>query len=142
MLSRFRRETVREAAREPDADTEAAPQTPPSAEDDNAPDAGVEADAGAQLAPGDLAKLAGAATVPDLLTVSAAWLTLVDRKATFGRRDVMEVFDQIPGEHQRTLEARIKGYGKLVRNGVLMLVDDGRFALSQEERSRFRDLIG
>ncbi len=86
----------------------------------------------------ELANRAEASSVPELLAASAAWLTLVDKRSTFGRREVMDVFDTIPGEHPRTLEARIKGYGKLVRSGALVLVDDGRFALSQEERDRYR----
>lgn len=86
----------------------------------------------------ELANRSEASSVPELLSAAAAWLTLVDKRSTFGRREVMDVFDTIPGEHPRTLEARIKGYGKLVRSGALVLVDDGRFALSQEERDRYR----
>lgn len=97
---------------------------------------------GVVIDPAELADRAGASSVPELLTAAAAWLTLVDRRASFGRREVMEIFDQLPGDHPRTLEARIKGYGKLVRNGALVLVDDGKFALSQEERTRFRSLLG
>ena len=47
----------------------------------------------------------------------------------------------LPGEHPRTLEARIKGFGKLVRSGTLMLVEDGAFAMPPRERERFRELI-
>ncbi|MEL6219278.1 MAG: hypothetical protein AAFR79_12570 [Pseudomonadota bacterium] len=105
------------------------------------PDPGFSAGGGGPDA-AELAVRAGATAVPDLLAAAAAWLTLVDKRPTFGRREVMEVFDQMPGDHPRTLEARIKGYGKLVRNGALQLVDDGHFSLSEEERERFRNLIG
>ena len=86
--------------------------------------------------PADIARVAGAESVPELLTAAAAYLTLVKEQNQFTRREVMTVFDQLPGEHSRSLEARIKGYGKLVRNGQLVLVGDGLFALSQAERDR------
>jgi len=88
-----------------------------------------------------LAARAGAGSVPELLAASAAWLTLVGQRGRFSRREVMEVFDSLPGDHPRSLEARIKGYGKLVRMGSLVLVDDGLFALSEEERARYRALL-
>ena len=99
-----------------------------------------------ELAPGitsphDLAQRAGSDSVADLLAASAAWLTLAEGKARFSRRDVMDVFEKIPGEHSRTLEARIKGYGKLVRSGMLVLVDDGVFAMAQSERQRFQTML-
>ncbi|MEM7669963.1 MAG: hypothetical protein AAF317_12605 [Pseudomonadota bacterium] len=89
----------------------------------------------------DLGRLSGAQSTTDLLAASAAWLTLSESKASFTRREVMTVFDQIPGEHNRSLEARIKGYGKLVRNGQLVLVDDGMFALSRDERDRYAAML-
>ncbi|MEM0922828.1 MAG: hypothetical protein AAGI13_07260 [Pseudomonadota bacterium] len=89
-----------------------------------------------EIEPGDLATASGAESVPELLTASAAYLTLVKDQNRFTRREVMTIFDALPGAHPRSLEARIKGYGKLVRNGQLVLVGDGLFALSQEERDR------
>lgn len=89
----------------------------------------------------ELAELAGASSVSDLLAASAAWLTLTNGKLRFTRRDVMDVFDGLPGDHPKTLEARIKGYGKLVRSGTLVLIDDGQFALAQTERDRFSGLL-
>ena len=89
----------------------------------------------------DLAEISGAETVADMLSASAAWLTLTEGKLRFSRRDVMDVFEGIPGEHPKTLEARIKGYGKLVRSGTLVLIGDGQFALAQPERDRFKALL-
>ena len=54
----------------------------------------------------------------------------------------MEIFDTIPGDHPRTLEARIKGYGRLVRGGDIRLVEDGLFAMSEEALERFRQHTG
>ncbi|MEM7212008.1 MAG: hypothetical protein AAF479_08955 [Pseudomonadota bacterium] len=90
---------------------------------------------------GDLAARAGSESVSDLLAASAAWLTLAEGKARFSRREVMDVFEKIEGDHPRTLEARIKGYGRLVRSGMLVLVDDGVFAMAQTERDRFKTIL-
>ncbi|MEM7056206.1 MAG: hypothetical protein AAF557_01330 [Pseudomonadota bacterium] len=79
--------------------------------------------------------------VSDMLAGSAAWLTLVQNKSKFTRREVMEIFDTIPGDHPKTLEARIKGFGKLVRSGTLILIDDGVFAMAQNERERFQKYL-
>jgi hypothetical protein len=97
--------------------------------------------AAAGISAAALAARAGATDVADLLAVSAAWLTLAGGRPRFSRREVMEVFEMLPGEHPRTLEARIKGFGKLVRSGTLMLVEDGAFAMPPRERERFRALI-
>ena len=91
--------------------------------------------------PATLANRAGCDSVSDLLAASAAWLTLAQNKTRFSRREVMDVFETIPGDHPRTLEARIKGYGRLVRSGMLVLVDDGVFAIAQTERDRFQTIL-
>ena len=89
----------------------------------------------------ELAARAGAAEVDDLLLVSAAWLTLAEGRPQVTRREVMEVFETLPGSHARTLEARIKGFGSIVRAGALQRVDEGTFSLAPGERARFRSLI-
>ena len=91
-----------------------------------------------QISATDLAQRSGANQVSDLLASSAAWLTLVREKPRFTRREVMEIFDTLPGDHPKTLEARIKGFGKLVRSGTLILIDDGVFAMAQTERDRYQ----
>ncbi|MEM6547360.1 MAG: hypothetical protein AAF713_06400 [Pseudomonadota bacterium] len=114
------------------------PDTPQDDEDKD--DGLADAEEEPTITAHQLATAAGATTVPDLLTSSAAWLTLVKGQSRFTRRDVMTVFEDIPGPHAKTLEARIKGYGKLVRGGQLVLVDDGLFALGPEERERYDSL--
>lgn len=83
------------------------------------------------------ARSAGAETVPDLLAAAAAFLTIRRGQTRFSRRDVMDIFDKMPGEQPRSLEARIKGFGRLVREGTLVLVEDGVFAMSQSARARY-----
>jgi len=115
-------------AAEPARATEAPARAAPGALD-TPPDAAI------------LARLSGAEDVADLLAAAAASLALGGR-SHFSRREVMEAFDAIPGDHARSLEARIKGYGKLVRSGALVLVEDGLFSLSEAEEDRFRAMLG
>jgi hypothetical protein len=93
------------------------------------------------LSASDIAAKAGGENTVDLLAASAAWLTIYQKTPQFTRREVMQVFDTIPGDHARTLEARIKGYGKLLRSGTIQLVDDGVFAMSPEAVASFEDII-
>lgn len=88
-----------------------------------------------------LVQAAGATTVPDMMICAAAWMVLLQGKVSFTRREVLEVFDQIPGDHEKTLEARIKGFGRATRNGQLVAIEDGTFGLSQEELDRFERLL-
>ena len=107
------------------------------AQDDPAPDAAATGPVSAA----QLAARAGATGVADLLAVSAAWLALAGGRARFTRREVMEVFETLPGRHPRTLEARINGFGNLVRSGTLQLVGEGTFELAPGERARFSALV-
>ncbi|MEM9060131.1 MAG: hypothetical protein AAGD13_06675 [Pseudomonadota bacterium] len=111
-----------------------------TAENENAVNDAPELPSGIN-SPDALATRAGCESVSDLLAASAAWLTLAKGKTRFSRREVMDVFETIPGDHPRTLEARIKGYGRLVRSGMLVLVDDGVFAMAQTERDRFQTIL-
>jgi hypothetical protein len=88
-----------------------------------------------------LAKTAGAETVAELMVSAAAWMVLIKGQTTFTRRDVTKVFETIPGEHSNTLEARIKGFGKAVRNSQLIMLEDGVFGLSRTELERFQLLL-
>ncbi|MEM8793458.1 MAG: hypothetical protein AAGE80_17695 [Pseudomonadota bacterium] len=119
-----------------------APPEPVSSEADAPPEAQDEgAAAETSLRIETLIDRAEASSTAEVLLASAAWLTLMERQTAFTRREVMTIFDQIDGAHDNSLEARIKGYGRLVRNGQLILVEDGMFSMSEEERERFADLI-
>lgn len=89
----------------------------------------------------ELATMQDDPTVAGQLAASAAWLTLVKRQHRFSRREVMEVLEGIPAEQPRSLADRIKGFGKLVRSGHLVLIDDGVFALAQPQRDHFQGLM-
>jgi hypothetical protein len=51
------------------------------------------------------------------------------------------VFETIPGDHPKTLEARIKGFGKAVRNGQLVAIGDGVFGLARTQLERFESVL-
>jgi len=87
-----------------------------------------------------LATAAGAESVTDLM-VAAAWMVLLHGQTSFSRRDVIKVFETIPGDHPKTLEARIKGFGKAVRNGQLVAIAECVFGLSRAELDRFESLL-
>jgi hypothetical protein len=89
----------------------------------------------------DLASLHADPSVAGQLGASAAWLTLVKRQHRFSRREVMEVLESVPSDQPRSLADRIKGFGKLVRSGHLVLIDDGVFALAQPQRDHFQALL-
>ncbi|MEM1344567.1 MAG: hypothetical protein AAGI34_08310 [Pseudomonadota bacterium] len=113
------------------AETKTAPAKPAAAPADDTP----------PQSPAALMKKADAKTVTDLLGVAAAYVSLIDNRETFTRREVMEVFDQLPGEHPRSLEARIKGFGALVSEKVLVKSENDRFTLSEEAKTRFSKLL-
>ena len=98
-----------------------------------------EADEGYTAA--GLAQTAGAETAADLMVSAAAWMVLIRGQTTFTRRDVIEVFETIPGKHSKTAETRIKGFGKAVRNGQMIMVEDGVYGLSRTELERFQLLL-
>ncbi len=98
-----------------------------------------EADEGYTAA--GLAQTAGAETVAELMVSAAAWMVLIKGQTTFTRHDVIDVFETMPGEHSKTLESRIKGFGKAARNGQLILVEEGVYGLSRTELERFQLLL-
>jgi hypothetical protein len=90
------------------------------------------------------AGIAGAAeakSVPELMVSAAAWMVLIQGQTTFSRNEVVEVFEAMPGDHVKTPEARIKGFGKALRNGQFVLVEEGVYGLSRTELERFQRLL-
>lgn len=113
----------------------------PADQDGSGDAAPVSDEASSEYTVAGLVQAAGATTIPDMMICAAAWMVLLQGKVSFTRREVLDVFDQIPGDHEKTLEARIKGFGKATRNGQLVAVEDGTFGLSQEELDRFERLL-
>lgn len=89
----------------------------------------------------EFARRMGAASLPELLEASAAYTTLVRGQPRFSRRDIMLALDEIGAEESFTQEARIKSFGRLLRKGSIVRVDDGRFALSRTTRSSYEERL-
>jgi hypothetical protein len=89
----------------------------------------------------DFAKLAGAASLQELMEASAAYATLVGGKHKFTRNDLMDVMSELDKSKTYSPEALIKSFGKMLRTGVLLRVDDGLFAMSQNHRYPYETKI-
>ncbi|RMF35341.1 MAG: hypothetical protein D6754_13435, partial [Alphaproteobacteria bacterium] len=87
------------------------------------------------------ARKLGAASLPELLEASAAYTTLVRGQTRFSRRDIMLALDEIERDQDFTQEARIKSFGKLLRRGSIVRVDDGKFALSRSTRFSYEEKL-
>ncbi|MEM6946127.1 MAG: hypothetical protein AAF565_20465, partial [Pseudomonadota bacterium] len=77
-----------------------------------------------------------ARTPGEQILCAAAWLTFAENKPRFSRRDAFAVVDAIPGEQVRNLETRVKGFGRLVRDGAIIQLGADIFALSERELDR------
>jgi hypothetical protein len=84
----------------------------------------------------------GAASLPELLEASAAFTTLVRGQARFSRRDIMLALDEIGEDKDFTQEARIKSFGKLLRKGSIVRVDDGKFTMSRSALNSYESKLG
>ena len=71
------------------------------------------------------ARPAGAETVAELMVGATAWMVLIKGQTTFTRRDVFTVFDTMPGNHSKSLEARLNGCGRAARAGQRLSVEHG-----------------
>lgn len=112
-----------------------------AAEPAPAPVAAAAARPAERMSPAEVAAAAGAEDAQDALLSAAAFLTVIRRQSRFTRRELLAVFDAIPGDFPRTLEIQIKGIGKLIRNGALRRVDDDHFGLSRELIEKFEPLL-
>ena len=89
----------------------------------------------------EIARAVGAETAAEHLLSAAAHVALVRNKPRFTRREVLDIFESMTGDFPRTLEAKIKGMGKLVRQSDLLRLDDEHFSLSGPMKEQFRKVI-
>lgn len=90
----------------------------------------------------DFARKFGAASLPDLLEASAAYETLVKGESLFSRQQILKALDDLGQNRDYTTEARIKSFGKLLRKGSIVRVEDGKFALSHSTRFNYEAKLG
>lgn len=84
----------------------------------------------------------GAASLPELLEASAAYVTLVSGRSSFSRRDIMTLLDSLGNEEDYSQEARIKSFGKLLRGGSILRTGDGQFTISEQALSSYEHKVG
>ena len=84
----------------------------------------------------------GAASLPELLEASAAYTTIVAGQTRFSRRSIMGMLDEMGTERKYSQEARIKSFGKLIRSGTILRVEDGQFAISRSAKFNYEMKIG
>ena len=84
--------------------------------------------------PAAFARQMGAQSLQDLLEASAAFVSIVDGKAKFSRRDVMLALNDIGLDKEYTPEARLKSFRKLLTSGAIVRAEDGMFAISHATR--------
>lgn len=78
----------------------------------------------------NFARGVGAASVSELIEASAAYVTMVNGRPNFSRREVLGMLDELAEDKPLTLETRIKTFGSLLRVGRLKRTDNGEFELS------------
>ena len=57
--------------------------------------------------------------------------------ARFSRASILNMVDELSDERSYTQEARIKSFGKLLRNGSILRVEDGKFAISHSAKFNY-----
>ena len=87
----------------------------------------------------NFADRAGAATLPDLLEASAAYVTLIDGRPSFSRGEILRLLDTISDGGAFSQEARIKSFGALLRGGRIHRVENGEFEMSRKARATYEE---
>lgn len=87
----------------------------------------------------EFAENAGAATLPDLLEASAAFVTLVNGRPSFTRGEIMRMVDTFSEDGAFSQEARIKSFGALIRGGRIHRTDTGDFEISRAARAAYEN---
>ncbi|WP_112321431.1 hypothetical protein [Oceanibium sediminis] len=91
--------------------------------------------------PRGFAKAAGASALHEVMAAAAAYLSLVEHRATMNRAEIMDCAQTITGGAPLTAEAKVKAFGKLTRTGELVRLDGGLFMMSEEALLRYRETL-
>jgi len=83
---------------------------------------------------GDFAERIGAFELTDLLEASAAYTSIVEGKSRFSRAQVMSKLAKLNTGDAYTKEAGLRSFGKLLREGKILRVQDGQFGISKASR--------
>ncbi|NNU80250.1 hypothetical protein HMH01_07335 [Halovulum dunhuangense] len=88
------------------------------------------------------ARAAGAASLPEMMTAATGYLALVGGQPLVTRGQIMAAVQEIVGETPLSAEAKVKAFGKLMRSGDLVRLDDGQFMLTEERLTDLRGRTG
>lgn len=117
----------------------------------DAPDTTAEQDDAAEFGPIDMeqddprddlrqfAQSTGAASLPELLEASAAFVTLVNGRPSFSRGEILGLLDEFSEEDGFSQEARIKSFGKLLRSGRIQRAQNGEYEITGAALSHYED---
>ncbi|NOX41146.1 MAG: hypothetical protein GXP05_11740 [Alphaproteobacteria bacterium] len=82
----------------------------------------------------DFAERIGAFELQDLLEASAAYTSIIEGKSRFSRAQIMSKITKIDSNGAFTKEAGLRSFGRLLREGKILRVQDGQFAISKASR--------
>ena len=92
------------------------------------------------LSPTTIAQKIDAKTGRDLIIAAAAYLTFVENKPTFSRREILDMMKKASHYYQKNYSKNLSGYLKrLVKDKILLQTSTGLYALSADAR---KDLEG
>ncbi len=116
----------------------------PAQEDEYGEIQGIPADAFAEATDfEDFVERIGAFDLQELLEAAAAYTSIVEGKTRFSRAQVMTKLAKINTHDAFSKEAGLRAFGKLLREGKILRVQDGQFAISKASRfsiaSRFEE---
>ncbi len=107
----------------------------PEAADDEGEIQGIPADAFSDATSfADFAERIGAFDLTDLLEASAAYTSIVEGKSRFSRAQVMSKLAKLNTGDAYSKEAGLRSFGKLLREGKILRVQDGQFGISKASR--------
>ena len=82
----------------------------------------------------DFADRIGVSDMQDMLEAAAAFTSIVEGKPRFSRAQVMSKIARIETGDGFSKEAGLRAFGKLLREGKILRVQDGQFAISKSSR--------
>ncbi|MFT5639859.1 MAG: hypothetical protein ACI861_002693, partial [Paracoccaceae bacterium] len=82
----------------------------------------------------DFAERIGAFELTDLLEAAAAYTSIVENKQRFSRAQVMSKLAKLNIGDAYSKEAGLRSFGKLLREGKILRVQDGQFGISKSSR--------
>ncbi|MFQ5438484.1 MAG: hypothetical protein ACE5DK_06610, partial [Paracoccaceae bacterium] len=82
----------------------------------------------------DFAERIGAFELQDLLEAAAAYTAIVEESPRFSRAQVMSKIARLENTEDFTKEAGLRSFGRLLREGKILRVQDGQFAISRASR--------